>query len=957
METLTVDSNAVARSPSNPAPADPQQSLLEHWQGVYLLCLRITDDTHAAEDLVQDAYVRALGVVNSERPDNPRTWLFCIAANLAKNWLRDRKTHRRVEQKMAAETPMHTPAESSEKAEAAPALQKHFRGLEEKYRVALSLHYEQGLSYREVAAVLQKPEGTAATLITRGIGLLRESLSREGHSIAPAVLALELQKSGATALARPELLTALKAALAAKSAGATAAGAAAAKGGAAIFTTKTALVAGGLALAASAFIAMNHFSAPRVVTSKLVAAPVVTPIAGVPANPVRKGHYLDSNLAFSVEEMTDSGDVRGLGETPGWNEAGVRLPENDNWMVAIRSKNPEEVLAELRQKQIPGVDLSNSDVPLNAAFFTELAKLPLKTLKLADGNPQHLAELRGMKSLERLVVQDSKTLSDAAWADIATHPNLRVLLARGPVSDTAAAQLLKLTKLEVVSVQPTVKGFELLSKLPQLANLDVRASDVLDVDLLASPAPLPPKLKELSLGRSTEKLMELAELRKALSHVRVNGWNPLADADPKQKALADEEKDDLIAFENAQHDPNAALPSENSELNAVLNNRLLTVDFVDTSLQQALTQIADHSGTRIVMDPALPNSDGQSHINLRVSDMNCALALSWVLKLSDLDFVKIGHIVLVTTNKRATQAVNPKTRDVALPANPDEKPWTLEETQALAQTVSFWSGVCHAAYAVNSDKCYGLKDAQMEHVCTATAPGALAVTGSAAERIDELVRDFQDIPPRVIIPRWIQQVEEKLDMPLTIGASPTAKGRTLEWACSALAKGLQVPLMLDPKIVKAGTGQVLIPESWPVKGATGRSALLELCAYAKLCVGYRSDVQLMVLSKMPDVFGELYPVMLDLRPALKAGAPAAELAAALKKVNESSGVAATTVRGRWMALTDPWTARRAAAVIDTAAKSGKVSQAPVPWFFETRGYANVESPKPPADDGYDGKGF
>ena len=79
-------------------------------------------------------------------------------------------------------------------------------------------------------------------------------------------------------------------------------------------------------------------------------------------------------------------------------------------------------------------------------------------------------------------------------------------------------------------------------------------------------------------------------------------------------------------------------------------------------------------------------------------------------------------------------------------------------------------------------------------------------------------------------------------------------------------------------------------------------------------------------------------MLLDLGPALKRGVDLKALQARLSGLLADAHNTSTPVvlRGRWFVQADPWTAHRAAMVIDEAAKTGKVPAAPLaPWFFAT----------------------
>jgi RNA polymerase sigma factor (sigma-70 family) len=216
-EELSMEATLMASAEHQTRPAesaaDIESLLLAHWQGAYLLALRIVGEPHAAEDVVQEAFLNAVEAARRKRPDEPRTWLYRITINQGRKWLRSKETRSRLEATMAV-----TPARSEEDREMLLTLRSHVESLEEKYRLPLSLHYEQGMTFRDIASVIDVPEGTAKTLVARALDRLRQGLLREGATVSAAVLAVQLPKLGALVQARPELLTALKATLAGKAA-------------------------------------------------------------------------------------------------------------------------------------------------------------------------------------------------------------------------------------------------------------------------------------------------------------------------------------------------------------------------------------------------------------------------------------------------------------------------------------------------------------------------------------------------------------------------------------------------------------------------------------------------------------------------------------------------------------------------------------------------------------------
>lgn len=144
---------------------------------VYAVTSRLLNDRDLAEDAAQDALVNALNGLKRFRGDASfRTWLLRIAVNAARSIGR-RKTRRRevsldAVTESAADTPdpAKTAGEHDEAARAAALLGK----LPEKQRMAVSLRIQQGLSYHEIASLLDCTEGAARVNYHLGVKRLRE---------------------------------------------------------------------------------------------------------------------------------------------------------------------------------------------------------------------------------------------------------------------------------------------------------------------------------------------------------------------------------------------------------------------------------------------------------------------------------------------------------------------------------------------------------------------------------------------------------------------------------------------------------------------------------------------------------------------------------------------------------------------------------------------------------------
>lgn len=153
--------------------------------GAYLLGLarRMLRDEAEAEDVVQDIYLRVqrhLGKYDPARPFAP--WLRRLAVNHVLNHLRSRKRplslDARAEATGAEPEDGRTPSPSScaGEAERREAVRAAIGGLPEDYRVAVTLRYLGERSVKEVADLLEIPEGTAKIRLFRARALLKDRL-------------------------------------------------------------------------------------------------------------------------------------------------------------------------------------------------------------------------------------------------------------------------------------------------------------------------------------------------------------------------------------------------------------------------------------------------------------------------------------------------------------------------------------------------------------------------------------------------------------------------------------------------------------------------------------------------------------------------------------------------------------------------------------------------------------
>ncbi|MBI5290958.1 MAG: sigma-70 family RNA polymerase sigma factor [Chloroflexi bacterium] len=152
-----------------------------HQQFVYNLILRTLGDPHEAEDLSQEAFVRAwLALPNFRQQSQFRTWLYRIATNLCYNRLprlrRDMAAVGDEEVMDVAGDESNDPTTRAEAQERQAFLHRQIEALPESYRLLIALRYQQELSYEEIASVVSLPVGTVKTGLFRAKARLRAAL-------------------------------------------------------------------------------------------------------------------------------------------------------------------------------------------------------------------------------------------------------------------------------------------------------------------------------------------------------------------------------------------------------------------------------------------------------------------------------------------------------------------------------------------------------------------------------------------------------------------------------------------------------------------------------------------------------------------------------------------------------------------------------------------------------------
>jgi RNA polymerase sigma-70 factor, ECF subfamily len=152
---------------------------------VYGVARRLTLDPHDAQDVAQEAFVRAYRALCGYERERVhalrlRPWLARITLNVQRNRVRRHRPTAALDSDITSQLT----AASDDGPEARVLALSHrdecaalVDGLPEPYRMAIALRHIDGLSYAEVAEVLDRPVGTVKAQVHRGLALLRDAIN------------------------------------------------------------------------------------------------------------------------------------------------------------------------------------------------------------------------------------------------------------------------------------------------------------------------------------------------------------------------------------------------------------------------------------------------------------------------------------------------------------------------------------------------------------------------------------------------------------------------------------------------------------------------------------------------------------------------------------------------------------------------------------------------------------
>ena len=163
-----------------------EEVLMPHLDAAYNLARWLVKDEHCAQDLVQDAYLKAWRYFDSLRGGDARPWLLGIVRNTCYSWLGEQKRagqHIEFRDDLEAGedglkwvSAQEGPEDSLIRKNDRERLNLAIEALPAVFREALILREIEDMSYDDIARIMQVPLGTVMSRLHRARALLRRAL-------------------------------------------------------------------------------------------------------------------------------------------------------------------------------------------------------------------------------------------------------------------------------------------------------------------------------------------------------------------------------------------------------------------------------------------------------------------------------------------------------------------------------------------------------------------------------------------------------------------------------------------------------------------------------------------------------------------------------------------------------------------------------------------------------------
>lgn len=159
-----------------------RQTMLPHLDAAYNFARYLVRDAVAAEDIVQEGFLRAYRAFATYRGEADRAWLFAIVRNCWRDWARANAPAEVLAPDDDAPGEDETPEQILLRHGAIAGVRQAIEALPAPYREVIVLRELEEMSYRDIAALTGAPIGTVMSRLARGRALLAALLDEADQS-------------------------------------------------------------------------------------------------------------------------------------------------------------------------------------------------------------------------------------------------------------------------------------------------------------------------------------------------------------------------------------------------------------------------------------------------------------------------------------------------------------------------------------------------------------------------------------------------------------------------------------------------------------------------------------------------------------------------------------------------------------------------------------------------------
>jgi RNA polymerase sigma-70 factor (ECF subfamily) len=167
---------------------------MPHLDAAYNLARWLTRNDHDAQDVVQEALMRAMRYINGLRGDGARAWLLQIVRNTCYTWLKENRPMEKVVLDDFDDAWQDMPGPAAEEPHVAAMrnadrtrMNEAISALPVAYREVLVLRELEDFSYGDIARIAEIPIGTVMSRLARARGLLRAALAPKSRPLLHTV--------------------------------------------------------------------------------------------------------------------------------------------------------------------------------------------------------------------------------------------------------------------------------------------------------------------------------------------------------------------------------------------------------------------------------------------------------------------------------------------------------------------------------------------------------------------------------------------------------------------------------------------------------------------------------------------------------------------------------------------------------------------------------------------------